>query len=217
MGWQETRVLIASKLSRAGFSASFFSGDSEGDWAANGQPGRRMIALALRMFLIGLLTSLGRILSNRSVDDQIAERDARKIRNQPVLLYLGQPEAAIPNFEKGIRLSPHDPNINAPLLGFGLCELFLGRVDQAVDLMRKARAANPGLWINALNLAGALGFRGDLDEARAALADAIKLKPEINSEARLRAFYSWATNPQYWALREKTLNVGLRRAGFPDE
>jgi len=24
-------------------------------------------------------------------------------------------------------------------------------------------------------------------------------------------------NPPYWALQEKTLNVGLRRAGFPDE
>jgi hypothetical protein len=27
----------------------------------------------------------------------------------------------------------------------------------------------------------------------------------------------WITNPPYWALREKTVNVGLRRAGFPDE
>jgi adenylate cyclase len=134
-----------------------------------------------------------------------------------VLLYLGQPEAAIPNFEKGIRLSPHDPNIAAPYTGLGLCLLFLSRVDEAIDLFRKARAANPGLWYVHIDLAGALGFRGDLDEAKAALADAIKLKPEINSQARLRAFYSWATNPQYWALREKTLNVGLRRAGFPDE
>jgi hypothetical protein len=33
----------------------------------------------------------------------------------------------------------------------------------------------------------------------------------------LRASAPWITNPPYWALREKTLNVGLRGAGFPDE
>jgi hypothetical protein len=68
-----------------------------------------------------------------------------------------------------------------------------------------------------LYLTGALGFRGELDEARAALADALRLKPEINSLASLRAFCPWITHPQHWALFEKTVNIGLRRAGFPDE
>jgi len=68
-----------------------------------------------------------------------------------------------------------------------------------------------------LNLAGALGLRGDLDEARAALGHAIRLKPEVNSLARYRAVTPWITNSQHWALREKTLNFGLRRVGFPDE
>jgi adenylate cyclase len=66
-------------------------------------------------------------------------------------------------------------------------------------------------------LAGALGLRGDLDEARAEIAEAIKLKPEVHSLSALRAYFPWITNPPYWALREKTVNVGLRRAGFPDE
>ena len=60
-------------------------------------------------------------------------------------------------------------------------------------------------------------MRGDLDEARGALTEAPKLKPEINSLAGLRAYQPWMSNPPYWALREKTINVGLRRAGFPDE
>jgi hypothetical protein len=32
----------------------------------------------------------------------------------------------------------------------------------------------------------------------------------------MRAENAWLSNPQYWALQEKTLNLGLRRAGFPD-
>ena len=62
-----------------------------------------------------------------------------------------------------------------------------------------------------------LGLRADLDEARAALAESPKLKPAMNSLARRRADVPWIANPPYWALQEKTLNVGLRRAGFPDE
>jgi hypothetical protein len=90
-------------------------------------------------------------------------------------------------------------------------------VDEAIDFLRKARAANPRLWFWHLWLAGALGLSGDLDEARAALSEAIKLKPDMNSFAALRASIRGTPSPQYRALREKTLDVGLRQAGFPDE
>jgi hypothetical protein len=59
--------------------------------------------------------------------------------------------------------------------------------------------------------------RGDLDEAKAEIAEAIKLDPKVNSLAALSASAPWITNPPLWALRQKTVNVGLRRAGFPDE
>ena len=76
---------------------------------------------------------------------------------------------------------------------------------------------NPSLFYVYLWLAGAFGFKGDLVEAKAALTEALTLKPEINSLARLREYQPWVANPPYWLLREKTVNVGLRRAGFPDE
>jgi tetratricopeptide (TPR) repeat protein len=133
------------------------------------------------------------------------------------LMYLGRPEAGIPYIEKAIRLNPRDPNIARPYANLGLCRLLLGDVDGAIDLLRQARAANPRFyWIHHL-LAGALGCKGDLDEARAALAQAIRLNPEVNSLARWRAYMPWITGPRHWALLEKTLNIGLRRAGFPDE
>lgn len=50
-----------------------------------------------------------------------------------------------------------------------------------------------------------------------ALSAALRLRPEINSLARYRDVTPWITNPSHWALREKILNVGLRRAGTPDE
>jgi adenylate cyclase len=133
------------------------------------------------------------------------------------LMYLGQPKAAIPEVEKAIRLNPHDPNIAYNYNALGLCHLVVGHVDQAIALLKKSRAANPRIWYFHLRLAGALGLKGDLDEARAALAEAVKLKPEVNSLAQWRTYMPWITNPQHWALHEKTLNVGLRRAGMPDE
>ena len=61
------------------------------------------------------------------------------------LTFLGQPKAAIPLVEKSIRLDPHSPNIHVAYWAFGCCHLLLGHVDAAVDLFRKARAANPRL------------------------------------------------------------------------
>jgi hypothetical protein len=81
--------------------------------------------------------------------------------------------------------------------------------------LQKARAANPRVYNHHLYLAGAFGFRGDLDEARALLAMSLKLNPQINSLARWRAFVPWNTNLESEHF-EKTVNVGLRRAGFPD-
>jgi TolB-like protein/class 3 adenylate cyclase/Tfp pilus assembly protein PilF len=163
---------------------------------------------------------------NRLSDSQIEIETAIELnRNEAraifqlgqTMMWLGHPEAAIPHIEKAIRLNPRDPNSANFYRMLGLCHLYLGQVDEAIDLLRKARAGNPRFWFAHLYLAGALGFRGDLDEARVALAEAIKLKPEVNSLARFGAQYPWITNPPYWALLEKTVNLGLRRAGFPDE
>jgi tetratricopeptide (TPR) repeat protein len=132
------------------------------------------------------------------------------------MMFLGQPQAAIPHIEKAVQLNPRDPNIAIEYRALGICGFFLGRVDEAIDLLTRARAANPRMWSMHLYLAGALGLRGDLDEARAALADALRLKPEIDSLASLRAFCPWITNPQHLALFDKTMDIGLRRAGFPE-
>jgi Tfp pilus assembly protein PilF len=133
------------------------------------------------------------------------------------LLYLGQPEAGIPPLEQAIRLGPDDPNIAITYWALGSCQLLLGRMYQAIDLLQTARAANARLWVPYFYLAGAYGLKGDLEKARSALAESLRLKPALRSIARMRAENPWLSNPQYWALQERTLNLGLRRAGFPDQ
>jgi hypothetical protein len=56
---------------------------------------------------------------------------------------------------------------------------------------------------------------GLVDQRVAALAESLRLKPALRSVARMRA-ESVLSNRQYRALQEKTLNLGLRRADFPD-
>jgi adenylate cyclase len=133
------------------------------------------------------------------------------------LIYLGDPAAAIPLEEKRIRLNPEDPNIAIAYWSLGLAHLLLGHNDQAVDWLTKASAANPRVYYFYLDLAAALALQGHVDQARTALNEALKLKPEVNSMVRQRARWAYTNNPAYQALAEKTIDVGLRLAGMPDQ
>jgi tetratricopeptide (TPR) repeat protein len=173
-------------------------------------------------FTLGLLRQMqNRLPEARSEFKTASSLDANNARTYlhlgETLLYLGQPEAGISPLEQAIRLRPDDPNIAITYWALAACQLLLGRVDQALDLLQTARAANAQLWVPYFYMAGAYGLKGDLDRARSALAESIRLKPAMKSLARMRAENPWLSYPQYWALQEQTLNVGLRRAGFPDQ
>jgi tetratricopeptide (TPR) repeat protein len=132
------------------------------------------------------------------------------------LMFLGQPDAGLLHIEKAIRLDPHNPNIATRYWALGTCHLLLGHVEEAIGFLQRARVANSRLWFPHLYLAGALGLEGKLDQARTALIEALKREPAISSISRMRSHNAWIGNPQHWALQAETLNVGLRRAGFPD-
>jgi adenylate cyclase len=132
------------------------------------------------------------------------------------LLFLGQPRAGLAQSERTLRLSPRDPTIWGTYLILGWCQLLLDEVELAIELLIKSRAANPRPWVTHFGLAAALGLIGDLEGAKAALAESLQLNPEVDSLARFRAYRPWG-NPQYWALFEKTAATGTRQAGFPDQ
>ena len=173
-------------------------------------------------FTLGVLRQMQNHLSEALAEFETAiSLDPNNIRAYlhlgETLLYLGQPEAGIPVLEQAILLRPDDPNTAITYWALGTCQLLSGRADEAIDTLQKARAANPRLWVPYFYLAGAYGVQGNLEAARSALADSMRLKPAIKSSVRMRAENSWLSNPQYWKLQEKTLNVGLRRAGLPDQ
>ena len=131
------------------------------------------------------------------------------------LILLGQPDAAILETEKGLRLSPSRAAVPIAYTILSQGHLLLGHVEQAVELARKACAGNPRLYFTHMCLAAALGLEGSLDEARAALAEAIKLRPEFDSPTRLRVLHLGQT-PVLGVTRDNDRR-GLRRAGMPDE
>jgi tetratricopeptide (TPR) repeat protein len=133
------------------------------------------------------------------------------------LIYLGEPAAAIPLEEKRIRLNPNDPNIALAYWSIGLAHLLQSHLDEAIDWLTKARAANPRVYYFYLDLAAAFALKGDLDQAHAALAESLKLRPQINSMKAQLARWAYTNNPAYRVLADKTIDAGLRKAGMPEE
>ena len=173
-------------------------------------------------FAMGVLRRVQNRLSDSKIELESAialdRNNARALQQLGVtLICLGEPEDAIPQLERAIRLNPYDPNIASYYWALGSADLISGRLDDAVSFLSKARAANPRLYFIHLWLAGSLALKGDLDAARSAVAESVTLRPEINSVASWRALNIFYTNPRFTALAEKTLYAGLRRAGFPEE
>jgi class 3 adenylate cyclase/TolB-like protein/Flp pilus assembly protein TadD len=170
---------------------------------------------------------LGRVrrLQGRLIEAQIEFENAIALDRNNIravnqlaitLIYLGRPEAAIPHLHKVLQLDPRYQNAFYRFFWAGYCHLLLDRLDEAIDFFRKGRAADPQHWFLHSHLAAALALRGDTDEARTSLAEALRLEPRIASITQNRD-RDFPGSSQYAALREKTLFAGLRRAGLPDE
>lgn len=129
------------------------------------------------------------------------------------LAFIGQPEAAIPLIERGLRLAPH--GFYAPISHgcLGLCRLLLGKTEEAIISLRTARAINPRIYLTHWWLAAALGLKGELNEARAAFRQAIEMNPDLLTRIGVELMRA---RPEYIVRYERTVYVGLRRAGLPD-
>ena len=126
------------------------------------------------------------------------------------LNWYGRAADGIPKLDMAMRLSPHDPSLWAMQAARASCCNNLENYDEGVEWARKAVNASPDrLWAH-ITLAHALAGQDRPDEARVAIAEARRLKPDLSLSMirRLRLHY----HPEYL---ERLIDA-LRKAGLPE-
>jgi len=119
---------------------------------------------------------------------------------------LGQFEQAKSDVMQAIRLSPRGPFVGAWHLGLGDAELGLGRLDAAIDAYRKSIDLGYRTFPPYIDLAATYALQGKMDEARPALAEALRLNPKLTVK--------WL---QTVAPNLPPLFEGVRKAGLPED
>ena len=97
-----------------------------------------------------------------------------------ILVLAGRPEEAIGLIEKAMRLNPHYPPPYLNQLGFAY--LVAGRYEEALGPLKKALTLNPNLMFSHLNLAVCYAELGRLEEARAEVAEVLRIVPHASLE-----------------------------------
>jgi tetratricopeptide (TPR) repeat protein len=120
--------------------------------------------------------------------------------------YLSQLEQAKSDVQAAMRLSPRDPALSQWRNYLADAELGLGNVDAAIEESSKAIDGGYRVLYSYLNLAAARGLKGDLEEAKRALAEARHIAPELSVK--------WI-NERKPILRHAIDR--LRQAGLPEE
>jgi TolB-like protein/DNA-binding winged helix-turn-helix (wHTH) protein len=123
--------------------------------------------------------------------------------------YLGQFEQAKSDVQRAIRLSPRDPRLGQWHDKMADAELGLGHFDAAIDESNKAIDAGFRAFFAYLPSAIAHALKGDIDQAKTALTEARRLKPEL-SDKWLRGNKAFSGYTQAWY-------DALRKAGLPEE
>jgi tetratricopeptide (TPR) repeat protein len=129
-------------------------------------------------------------------------------------IYVGRAKAAIPEVETALRLSPRDPIRH--VWEWFLCDanVHLADWEKAAEWCQKSIATNAGYWPPYLDLAAADGWLGRDAEAKAAIAELLKLRPGFTVQ-------TWGNNkvsddPAFKKEFER-ITEGLRKAGLPEQ
>jgi tetratricopeptide (TPR) repeat protein len=124
--------------------------------------------------------------------------------------FLGRPDDALERLRNAWRLSPFDPLNFFFWTVAGLAEFVAGRYDQAIGWLRKAQRSNARFSACHRTLTASLAQSGDIEAAKLAAQDLLKLEPRF----RVSAFASWY--PLRRADDLQRLAAGLRLAGLPE-
>jgi adenylate cyclase len=121
-------------------------------------------------------------------------------------MYLRQFEQARSDVEQAMRLSPRDPRIGLWHNLMAGAELGLGHFDAAIDEANKAIDAGWRSFYSYQNLAVAHALKGDIDQAKAPLAEARRLNPKLSVK--------WLVGNEPFL---QPAFDALRKAGLPEE
>ena len=130
-----------------------------------------------------------------------------------IKVLLGRAEEAEADLTNAIRLSPRDPALDRWYGLLGVANLFLGRLEPALDRLRKSVEINPHVALFQFFLAAASALSGRASEAQEARDAGLKLDPNF-TVARFRN-EARSKNATFLAQRERIYG-GLRLAGVPE-
>ena len=133
------------------------------------------------------------------------------------LMFLGQPETAIPHLEKSVRVPAHDPQKPLLLSNLGMCRLMLGDVDTAIDQLRESAARNPHNYSAPLLLAAVLGLKNAAAGAGASIRQAAGLCPTMGTLSGVHNWVQRQSSSDFMPIYQDTIERGLRWAGMPEE
>jgi adenylate cyclase len=127
------------------------------------------------------------------------------------MLHSGKAQDAVPQLQTAIQLSPHDDLIGAFHGRLALAYLYLGNYENALELAQNAVRFQTSQWTDYTYLLSALGHLEGEDEAKTALQELQRIKPDI-SVSFVSKYVPTSNNDDL-----KRLLDGLRKAGLPDK
>ena len=135
---------------------------------------------------------------------------------------LGQYEKSLEYFDRAVRLSPRDPNLDAWYSGKSVNYFALKQYDQTIEWCRRAIAVSPkNNPFPHARLIAALALSGHEAEAREALQHYLALPPSgprtIRAWKTLNAQYARDPNDPGFLEWSDRWSDGLRKAGMPEE
>jgi len=132
-----------------------------------------------------------------------------------IKLHLGRAEETESAVFEAMRRSPRDPMMPNWHFWNGAAELYLNRIDRALERLRKSTLINPNLGYAWCFLASALAIAGSQNEAKEACAVARHLMPGMTL-AKFRAHgHRLSDNPTFLAQRQH-ITEGMRMSGIPE-
>ncbi len=128
----------------------------------------------------------------------------------------GRPEEGFADIETAKRLSPHDLNVWVWDWFLSNLHLQLAQWDQVIAPCQQGLAANSKLWQCHLNFAAAYGWLGRDAEAKAEVAELLKLAPGLTVKGVITYLYGLSDNPVFRQQSARAAE-GLRKAGLREE